>query len=76
MFQEGKTLHKLIAGSGKSLTMELSGKSLMIVFENSDLDSVVEGVVDGIWTSQGQVETTKMLKLLKIDVLGGVCLQR
>ena len=43
------------AGSGKRLSLELGGKSPFIVFEDSDLDSVVEGVVDAIWFNQGQV---------------------
>ena len=37
------------------LTMELGGKSPFIVFEDADLDSAVEGVVDAIWFNQGQV---------------------
>src|SRR5881394_3795555 len=41
--------------SGKVLTLELGGKSPFIVFEDADLDSVVEGVVDAIWFNQGQV---------------------
>ena len=39
----------------KKLTMELGGKSPFIVFEDADLDSAVEGVVDAIWFNQGQV---------------------
>jgi len=35
--------------------LELGGKSPFVVFEDSDLDSVVEGVVDAIWFNQGQV---------------------
>ena len=37
------------------MTMELGGKSPFIVFEDADLDSAVEGVVDAIWFNQGQV---------------------
>ena len=39
----------------KRLSLELGGKSPFIVFEDADLDSVVEGVVDAIWFNQGQV---------------------
>ena len=39
----------------KKLSLELGGKSPFIVFEDADLDSVVEGVVDAIWFNQGQV---------------------
>ena len=43
------------AGSGKKLSLELGGKSPFIVYDDADLDSVVEGVVDAIWFNQGQV---------------------
>ncbi|HXG96473.1 MAG TPA: aldehyde dehydrogenase family protein [Gemmatimonadales bacterium] len=51
----GRIIRKATAGSGKKLTLELGGKSPFIVFEDADLDSVVEGVVDAIWFNQGQV---------------------
>ncbi len=51
----GKIIRKTTAGSGKKLSLELGGKSAFIVFEDADLDSVVEGVVDAIWFNQGQV---------------------
>ncbi len=51
----GRILRRVTAGTGKKLTLELGGKSPFIVFEDSDLDSVVEGLVDAIWFNQGQV---------------------
>jgi aldehyde dehydrogenase (NAD+) len=51
----GRIIRKKTAGSGKKLSLELGGKSPFIVFEDADLDSVVEGVVDAIWFNQGQV---------------------
>ncbi len=51
----GKRIRELTAGSGKKLSLELGGKSPFVVFDNADLDSVVEGVVDAIWFNQGQV---------------------
>lgn len=51
----GRILRRVTAGSGKKLTLELGGKSPFIVFEDSDLDSAVEGLVDAIWFNQGQV---------------------
>ncbi len=51
----GKLIRRAIAGSGKKISLELGGKSPFIVFEDADLDSVVEGVVDAIWFNQGQV---------------------
>jgi aldehyde dehydrogenase (NAD+) len=51
----GRLIRQATAGSGKKLSLELGGKSPFIVFGDSDLDSVVEGVVDAIWFNQGQV---------------------
>jgi aldehyde dehydrogenase (NAD+) len=51
----GRAIRLATAGSGKGLSLELGGKSPFIVFEDADLDSVVEGVVDAIWFNQGQV---------------------
>src|ERR1051326_774755 len=51
----GRLIRSATAGSGKKLSLELGGKSPFIVYEDADLDSVVEGVVDAIWFNQGQV---------------------
>jgi aldehyde dehydrogenase (NAD+) len=51
----GRRIREATAGSGKSLTLELGGKSPFIVFDDADLDAAVEGVVDAIWFNQGQV---------------------
>jgi len=51
----GKIIRERTAGSGKKLSLELGGKSPFVVFEDADLDSTVEGVVDAIWFNQGQV---------------------
>jgi aldehyde dehydrogenase (NAD+) len=51
----GRAIRKATAGSGKRLSLELGGKSPFVVFDDADLDSVVEGVVDAIWFNQGQV---------------------
>ncbi len=51
----GRIIRTRTAGTGKKLTLELGGKSPFIVFEDADLDGVVEGVVDAIWFNQGQV---------------------
>jgi len=51
----GKEIKKNMAGSGKALTLELGGKSPFIIFDDADLDSAVEGLVDAIWFNQGQV---------------------
>lgn len=51
----GRAIRVATAGTAKGLSLELGGKSPFIVFEDADLDSVVEGVVDAIWFNQGQV---------------------
>jgi aldehyde dehydrogenase (NAD+) len=51
----GRAIRSATAPSHKRLSLELGGKSPFIVFEDADLDSVVEGLVDGIWFNQGQV---------------------
>ncbi|NOX41589.1 MAG: aldehyde dehydrogenase family protein [Alphaproteobacteria bacterium] len=51
----GRRIRAATAGSGRSLTLELGGKSPYIIFDDADLDSAVEGLVDAIWFNQGQV---------------------
>ncbi|MCB0217553.1 MAG: aldehyde dehydrogenase family protein, partial [Chloroflexi bacterium] len=51
----GRQLRRATAGSGKGLTLELGGKSPFLIFEDADLDSAVEGLVDAIWLNQGEV---------------------
>jgi len=51
----GREIRKATAGTHKKLSLELGGKSPFIIFEDADLDSAVEGLVDGIWFNQGQV---------------------
>ena len=51
----GRRIRGVTAGSGKALTLELGGTSPYLVFEDADLDSAIEGLVDAIWFNQGQV---------------------
>src|SRR5690242_5374833 len=51
----GRAIRKATASTHKKLSLELGGKSPFIIFEDADLDSAVEGLVDGIWFNQGQV---------------------
>src|SRR5712664_326355 len=51
----GRAIRRATADSHKKLSLELGGKSPFIIFEDADLDSAVEGLVDGIWLNQGQV---------------------
>ncbi len=64
----GRSLRRATAGSGKKLSLELGGKSPFIVFDDADLDSVVEGVVDAIWFNQGQVCCAGSRLLVQEDV--------
>ena len=48
-------LRRATAGTGKKLSLELGGKSPVIIFDDVDLDAAIEGVVDAIWFNQGQV---------------------
>src|SRR5580765_7372084 len=51
----GRAIRRATADSHKKISLELGGKSPFIIFEDADLDSAVEGLVDGIWLNQGQV---------------------
>ena len=51
----GRLIRQAMAGSGKRLSLELGGKSPFILFEDADIDSAIEGLVDAIWFNQGQV---------------------
>ncbi|MDQ2089517.1 aldehyde dehydrogenase family protein [Marimonas arenosa] len=51
----GRRIRAATAGSGKGLTLELGGKSPYVVFDDADIDSAIEGLVDAIWFNQGQV---------------------
>src|ERR1700720_3261395 len=44
----GRAIRRATADSHKKLSLELGGKSPFVVFEDADLDSAVEGLVDGI----------------------------
>ncbi|MCH7660697.1 MAG: aldehyde dehydrogenase family protein, partial [Euryarchaeota archaeon] len=64
----GRIIREATAGTGKHLTLELGGKSPFIVFNDADLDSAVEGVVDAIWFNQGQVCCAGSRLLLQEDI--------
>ena len=51
----GRIIRRATAHSHKKLSLELGGKSPFVVFDDADLDSAVEGLVDAIWFNQGQV---------------------
>lgn len=51
----GRIIREATADRDIDLTLELGGKSPFIVFDDADIDSAIEGVVDAIWFNQGQV---------------------
>jgi aldehyde dehydrogenase (NAD+) len=51
----GRAIRSATAATHKRLSLELGGKSPFIILDDADLDSAVEGLVDGIWFNQGQV---------------------
>jgi len=51
----GRIIRKATANSPRKISLELGGKSPFVVFDDADIDSAVEGLVDAIWFNQGQV---------------------
>jgi aldehyde dehydrogenase (NAD+) len=49
----GRAIRRATAGTGKTLSLTLGGKSPFVVFDDADLDSAVEGVVDSAFFNQG-----------------------
>ncbi|HVS01736.1 MAG TPA: aldehyde dehydrogenase family protein [Thermoanaerobaculia bacterium] len=68
----GRLIREATAGSGKKLSLELGGKSPFLVFDDADLDSAVEGVVDAIWFNQGQVCCAGSRLLLQEGIADGM----
>src|ERR1700731_1634447 len=66
----GRAIRKATAQSHKRLSLELGGKSPFVVFEDADLDSAVEGLVDGIWLNQGQVCCAGSRLLMQESIAG------
>lgn len=51
----GRDIARSVAGTGKSLTLELGGKAANIVFDDAPIEQAVEGIVNGIFFNQGHV---------------------
>jgi len=51
----GQEVAAAASSSLKRVHLELGGKAPVVVFDDADLDSAVEGLVDAIWFNQGQV---------------------
>ena len=68
----GRAIRRATADSRKRLSLELGGKSPFVVFEDADLDSAVEGLVDGIWLNQGQVCCAGSRLLMQESIAAGL----
>ena len=53
--QTGKNLVRSAAGNLKKLTLELGGKSPVIVYKDADLSKAIPGIAQGIFSGAGQV---------------------
>ncbi len=53
--ETGKKLIQASAGNLKKLTLELGGKSPVLVFDDADLGKAIPGIADGIFSNAGQV---------------------
>ncbi|MBS8225790.1 betaine-aldehyde dehydrogenase [Vannielia litorea] len=51
----GRKVYAAAAGEMKHVTMELGGKSPLLVFDDADLDNAVSGAINGNFYSSGQV---------------------
>ena len=68
----GKHIQRTLAGTGKSLTLELGGKAANIVFDDAPLSQAVEGIVNGIFFNQGHVCCAGSRLLVQEPVAEGV----
>jgi aldehyde dehydrogenase (NAD+) len=51
----GKQIRRAVAGTKTKLSLELGGKSAIIVYDDAPLDQTVEGIVEAIYFNQGHV---------------------
>jgi acyl-CoA reductase-like NAD-dependent aldehyde dehydrogenase len=68
----GKAIRRETAGTKKRLTLELGGKSALIVYDDAPLDQAVEGIVNAIFFNQGQVCCAGSRLLVQEAVYGEV----
>ena len=53
--QVGKNIIDAARGNLKKVSLELGGKSPVIIFEDADLDKAIPGIAQGIFSNAGQV---------------------
>ena len=66
----GQLLRRETAGSGIKISLELGGKSPVVIFDTADLDSAVESVVNATWFNEGQVQAVRRF-VYSLDSEGG-----
>ncbi|MGV9790556.1 aldehyde dehydrogenase family protein [Streptomyces sp. NPDC003435] len=64
----GKKIVQAAAGNLKKLSLELGGKSPVVVLPDADLDAVIPGVAAGIFWNSGQICTSGTRLLVHRDV--------
>lgn len=64
----GKTVMKLVANNVTPVSLELGGKSPMIVFPDADIEAAIENSMLGIFTNAGQVCSACSRLLLHDDI--------
>lgn len=64
----GQLLRRETAGTGIKISLELGGKSPIVVFNSVDLDSTVDSIVNAIWFNQGQVCCAGSRLLVQEDI--------
>lgn len=64
----GQLLRRETAGLGVKISLELGGKSPIVVYNSADLDSAVDSIVNAIWFNQGQVCCAGSRLLVQEDV--------
>lgn len=64
----GSALRKRLVGSGTNVQLSVVTRTPFVVFEDADLDSVVEGVVDAAWSNQGSLSAAATNLLVQENV--------
>ena len=68
----GKHIRRATAGTRKRLSLELGGKSAIVVYDDAPLDQAIEGIVSAIFFNQGHVCCAGSRLLVQEDVYAEV----
>ncbi|WP_205828026.1 aldehyde dehydrogenase family protein [Microbulbifer sp. SH-1] len=64
----GRKIRYRTAGSGKTLALDLAGQLAFIIFDDADLDSAVEALVDAVCSNQGRPGAERVQLLVQESV--------